>query len=462
MRRSGKARGRANPLGLANPSNIRATPIGGLPPIGSKLQWSLRSLLFTACATPTVRLDRVVPPGTADLALSPYPTPHRAELHDRLRPFDVRLVVFESLPDAPAGSFEIVVTEEGIRVASADPAARRWAMVVLDQMSVDRSGDRFVRMGHIRDRPSFPLRGSKRLLSWELAYRANLSYERPFPGVTEVAVLSPGGVLDATEAGVGRARAFFREVGDAGVRHFSIEFDDVGFGLTQETKDRFGSYPRAIAHYLAACRKSLDGMIPDATLYWLPQTYWTDCERLETLAYDIGLRGGLPKDLGLVLTGPDVISAEILAKDIVRARRAFGLTRTKVLVYDNLGREGDHGPLRGRGPDLLAVADAVFGERGEPLHRLTRLDYAWNPVSYDPERSHVLACREIVGAAAAVPLSRFIRIGPRLSATERLSLYREAVRMLAPPMRAPVPAAAYLPRIWRDVVREARLTGGSP
>jgi hypothetical protein len=197
-------------------------------------------------------------------------------------------------------------------------------------------------------------------------------------------------------------------------------------------------------------------MHPDAALYWLPQTYWTDAEPLADFAHDIGLRGGLPKDLGLVLTGPDVISETIPAAAITKARRAFGLTDRKALIYDNRGREGDHGPLRGRGPDLLAVADAVFGERGEPLNRLTRLDYAWNPVDYDPDRSHVLACREIVGAASAAALSRFVREGPRLTATERLLLYRAACRLLDPPRRAPVPATDYLPRIWRDVTARGK------
>jgi hypothetical protein len=274
--------------------------------------------------------------------------------------------------------------------------------------------------------------------------------------VIEVAVLSPGGTLDATATGIARARKFFEAAGAAGVRHFAIEFDDVAFRLTPETEDRFGWYPRAIARYLRTCRNTLHLLYPDAVLYWLPQTYWTNAERLVPFARDIGLAGGLPKDLGLVLTGPDVISDEIRATDIEKARRAFGLVERKVLVYDNRGREGDHGPLRGRGPELLEVADAVFGERGEPLNRLTRLDYAWNPADYDPDRSHLLACREVVGAAAAPALSEFIRRGREGTATRRLALYREACRLLDPPRRAPVTAGDYLPRIWRDVVSRAK------
>jgi len=35
------------------------------------------------------------------------------------------------------------------------------------------------------------------------------------------------------------------------------------------------------------------------------------------------------------------VSDEIDAPGLAEARRAFGLTETKALVYDNLGREGD-------------------------------------------------------------------------------------------------------------------------
>lgn len=420
-------------------------------------------LLAPACRAAPERLSisKAVPPGTEHFALEVIPTPKEADLEDYLIPADpTGAVGIVGLDQAESFLLEVgyEAGRPAIFIVAADEAGRRWAISALRQLTVVRDGRTWVRAGSIRDRPGLPYRGSKRPLPWERAYRANFSHQnRTDDRPHFVAVLSPGGVLDATEEGVARATRFFAEGRATGTRLFAIEFDDVGFGLTDETRERFGSYPAAIVHYLRECREALREIHPDAVLYWLPQTYWTRDPRLTTFARDIGIAGGLPEDLGLVLTGPEVISEEIPAEEIARARRAFGLTQRKALIYDNKGREGDHGPLRGRGPDLLEEADAVFGERGEVLNRITRLDYAWNPRAYDPERSHLLACREVVGAAAAPYLHRLILEWPDLSPLARFGLYLEARRKLAPPPHAPVDAGAYLERVWRDLGKPANV-----
>jgi len=334
------------------------------------------------------------------------------------------------LPGGPEEAFELTIRRREKQVEiilrSADSAGQGWAMETLGQLICRGWNDnaRFVRLGTIRDRPGFPLRGSKRPLPFETRYRANLSWENP--GHEHfVPVLSPGGVLDVTEAGLNRAREFFRVGYEQGARRFAIEFDDVGFDLTEETRDRYGSYFFALTAYLRECREMLRIIDPDVVLYWLPQTYWTNAKEFGEFANQVGLAGGAPADLGLVLTGPEVISSGIPAVDIARARRRLGLTETKAVIYDNLGREGDHGPLRGRGADLLAEVDGVFGERGEVLNRITRLDYSWNPEAYDPERSHLLACREVVGVSAAPYLHRLVLEIDELSAEEAVELFRQ-------------------------------------
>ena len=92
-----------------------------------------------------------------------------------------------------------------------------------------------------------------------------------------------------------------------------------------------------------------------------------------------------------------VLSTVIDAKGLDAACGAFGATETRALIYDNLGREGDWGPLTGREPGLVEVADGVFGERGTPVNRLTRLDWSWNPTAYEPERSWRRALFELAG-----------------------------------------------------------------
>jgi len=458
------------------------------------------ALLLAGCrSVPTASLENVVPPGTAGFALDPIPTPADATLEPRValvgefrvtggregepalralaRMIDAPAtegaraeLTLGDLPNGPPESFEITVTltDEGVSITllGADPAGRHWAAQTLRQLVCEKDGRRWVRLGRIRDRPAFPFRGNKRPLVWEALYRANFTHEGgDDPELLAVgrehfvAVLSPGGVLDATETGVAAAERFFDEWSGRGCRLFAIEFDDVGFNLDEASRERFGSYGRALSVYLAACRERLRRIDPGATLYWLPQTYWTDDERLPVLARELGEGGGAPPDVGLILTGPEIISDTIDRADIEKAQRAFGLTRKKALVYDNRGREGDHGPLRGRDAALVAQVDAVFGERGEFLNRITRLDWSWNPAAYDPERSLLLACREIVGPAAAPRLKELVLEGPRATGERRRRLYEEVLRLLDPPARAPVRVEEYVDRVRRDIEAAAAFRG---
>ncbi len=452
-------------------------------------------LLFASCrSTPgALALEDVVPTGTAHFALDPSPTPWDEELSefvavvgcvwvsDDLGPESWGVIheIFERrelwkpfpedadttirpgpLAGAVAEAFELTITrgerQVEIVLRAADPAGQRWAAETLRQLICWKDGVHYVRLGTIRDRPGFPLRGSKRPLAWERRYRANFCWENPGRKYF-VPVFSPGGVLDATEAGLKQVRRFFSDGHRRGARRFAIEFDDVGFDLTPESRSRYGSYFFALTAYLNACREMLREIDPEAVLYWLPQTYWTTAPEFELFAHQVGLAGGVPADLGLVLTGPEVISARIPAAEIARARSRFGLTLTKAVIYDNLGREGDHGPLRGRGPDLLAEVDGVFGERGEVLNRITRLDYSWNPAAYDPQRSHLLACREVVGAAAAPYLHRLVLKIDELSPEEAAKIFRQVELRAFAHSGGPVELGEYLRHLRRWLTKRLNI-----
>lgn len=421
----------------------------------------LTAVAAAGCATSrAIPLADAVPPGTASFALDPIPTPRRALLADRLLPAGPGEVdeTVAALAGADPEAYEIEVREAAertrIRIAAGGPAGLLYARSTLAQITTTVGGRRYVRAGRIEDAPFLPLRGSKRPLAFERRlYHANLAWEKPAPeeGWTRVPVLSPGGTLAATEPGIAAARAFFAAGHARGARRFAIEFDDVGYDLTGDARDRYGTYPRALVRYLEECRDLLRETDPGAALYWLPQTYWTDAPDLPGFAHALGRAGGLPADLGLVVTGPQVISEAIRAADVARTRRAFGLTRRGAVIYDNLGREGDHGPMTGREPSLALELDGLLGERGEVLFRITRLDWCWNPFAYDPARSHLLACREVVGAAAAPALSRLIREADRLGPAARAALLAEVRAKLDPPARAPVDARALLDRIRTDL-----------
>jgi hypothetical protein len=363
-------------------------------------------------------------PEVAALRLTVYPTPRQAEYGTFLLPLgehrrvDVtsddfletldELELVETWRELPDEGYVLQVGWHDDRtlivLAAADEAGARWGEEALLQLTArHEDGSRWVRDCLVIDAPGFPLRGNKRPQAWEEAYRANFAWgarrKDAWARRHVVPFHAPGSPFDATAAGVAAALEAFGPWQRAGVRRFAIKFDDVGFGLTSRSQLAYGAYARAVVVYLNTVREALTSVDPAARLYYLPQTYWWHDERLETFSAALRASGGLAPDIGLVLTGPEVISETIDAAGLATARATFGATETKALLYDNLGREGDWGPLTGRDAGLVELADAVFGERGTPVNRLTRLDWAWNPTSYDPERSWRRAVLELAGPA---------------------------------------------------------------
>jgi hypothetical protein len=355
------------------------------------------------------------------LTLTVYPTPRRAEYGTVLLPASGAVVVDDSADDfdarlraagldfgwkelSPEGYLLAVTGEAGHAVilkAARDDAGLRWADQALAQITWEGPEGRFIRACRILDAPVFALRGNKRPQAWETRYRANFAWgakdDADTRGRDVAAVYAPGVPLDATGEGVARALEFFRPWQDRGVRILAVKFDDEAFALSAESALRHGAFAPALVSYLRLVRQGLRRRDAGARLYLLPQTYWWNDPRFEAFSASIRVAGGLDEDVGLVVTGPEVISERIDAAGLAAARRAFGLTETKALVYDNLGREGDWGPVTGRDPGLARYADGVFGERGTPVNRLTRLDWLWNPEAYDPERSWRRAILELAG-----------------------------------------------------------------
>jgi hypothetical protein len=394
----------------------------------------LASLLASACITRVagfhgkddvpgaLHLSEVsVPEAARPLMWTVYPTPRAVEYGELLLPLDGARFVDDAAAgfsdllrrqgldlgwkELPREGYLIAVTAENGRTvvlkAARDDAGKRWADQAFAQLMYETPSRKYVRECRVLDAPVFALRGNKRPLAWETNYRANFAWgakdDPEFRGRTMTAVYAPGIPLDATGAGVARALDFFRPWQDRGVRFFAVKFDDEGFALTPESELRHGRFAPALVNYLRLVRQGLRRRDADARLYLLPQTYWWTDPRLDVLAASLRGAGGLDEDVGLVMTGPEIVSSEIDAEGLAAARRAFGLTETKALIYDNLGREGDWGPLVGRGSVLARFADGVFGERGTPVHRLTRLDWLWNPDGYDPEKSWRRAILELAG-----------------------------------------------------------------
>lgn len=366
--------------------------------------------------------DPVAPPAVAEFWFTVYPTPRRVEYGERMLPLEGALWVDET-SDAfdewlrrfglEVGWAELEYEGFAIGVAQVDgrtvvlngarsDVARDWLDGALTQLT-DAShaeGPR-IRACRLLDQPALPLRGNKRPRAWEREYRANYAWGvgsgPAHDGRIQTAYYHPRHPLDVGPESVERILAYFEPALEQGVQQFALKFDDTGFGMTARTRLLFGGYPSAVRSLLTRVRMRLRERDPKATLYYLPQTYWWDDPRLAAFSRGIRVAGGLDADIGLVLTGPRIISETIDTEGLAAARGEFGLIRTKALIYDNLGREGDWGPLTGRDPDLWRQADAVFGERGTAVNRLTRLDWSWNPTGYDAERSWRRALFELAG-----------------------------------------------------------------
>lgn len=372
--------------------------------------------------------DLRVPANVADLTLTVYPTPRKVAYGDVLLPLDGARYVDETTDDVdavlraagleigfrelPAEGYALAVTWDRGRatvlLAAKDDAGHRWASLALEQVTTTVGGRRVARACRVLDAPVFPLRGNKRPQAWERRYRANFAWEvregPEYEGLETVATCAPGSPLDATREAVDRILDGWKLWQDRGVRRFCVKFDDVGFEMTAETESRCGTYAAAVRSLVSSLRTGLREHDPGAVLYFLPQTYWWNDPRLGAYARALRGAGGIGEDVGLVVTGPDVISVEIDAAGVAGIRDRFGSVATAALVYDNLGREGDWGPLTGRDPALASLCDAVFGERGTPVNRLTRLDWLWNPADYDAERSWRRAVLELAGPSGYAPL----------------------------------------------------------
>ncbi|GMV83413.1 MAG: hypothetical protein AMXMBFR7_45970 [Planctomycetota bacterium] len=162
-----------------------------------------------------------------------------------------------------------------------------------------------------------------------------------------------------------------------------------------DTSERFAKYGPAIVYFLTELDKRAKTIDPGCRIWYLPQEYAAPTGG--HLARAILEAGGLPKDIALCWTGPQVFSKDLSPDGIRRYMESFGLTACKGLIYDNYARHGDYFaiPREGRSPELAKHLLGIFSENSTALNRITRCDQSWNPEAYNPERALKLACREM-------------------------------------------------------------------
>ncbi len=197
----------------------------------------------------------------------------------------------------------------------------------------------------------------------------------------------------------------------AGVHDFVLSFDDMPL-QTIDLND-FLRYGRSTAPAHLDLAKRVARGIRKGESFWLTAAAYCDAHLGDgdgpySSAFLAGLPD-IPESIGIVWTGPEVISSSITAEDIRKSRKRLG--GRKFLLYDNYPVNDDGlrlslglilSPLRNRGPRVgeeiaayLACPMSQLGASRLPLRTIA----AWlaDPAGYDPDAAYDQALAATAG-----------------------------------------------------------------
>jgi len=215
--------------------------------------------------------------------------------------------------------------------------------------------------------------------------------------------------------GARRIEDFFRLLRGAGVRDFVLSFGDRPTALTALADVVRYAASSAPAHIDLA--RTLERSVHRKETFWLCGAAYCDAHLGDgTAPYAREFLEGLsrlPRRVGIVWTGPDVVSPSITSAGLAATRERLG--GRKILLYDNYPTDRNHdglglalilGPLRERDPDLgsevAAYLTSPMRELGASRLALwTVADYLAAPAAYDPDASWRAAMRHFAGDDAA-------------------------------------------------------------
>jgi len=212
-----------------------------------------------------------------------------------------------------------------------------------------------------------------------------------------------------------RIEEFFGLLRRAGVRDFVLSFGDEPTVLTALADVVRYAGSSAPAHIDLA--QTLERSLRRKESFWLCGATYCDAhlgDGTEPYAREF-LEGlsRLPRRVGIVWTGPDVVSPSITSEGLAATRERLG--GRKILLYDNYPANRNHdglalalilGPVRERDPDLgsevAAYLSSPMRELGASRLALwTVADYLAAPAAYDPDSSWRVAMRHFAGEDAA-------------------------------------------------------------
>ena len=197
----------------------------------------------------------------------------------------------------------------------------------------------------------------------------------------------------------------------AGVRRIVLSFDDQPTSL-RELSDIFRYGASSAPAHLDLTRRVAASLPRDAALWMCASAYCDEHLGDGTGPYAKAFLAGLPalpQDVGIVWTGPTVLSPTITRADLEATRER--LHGRKLLLYDNFPVNDDGaddtmalilGALRGR---EAGIRDVVAGylacpERplaGSRLSLLTTAEFLKHPATYDPDAAAARAIARLAG-----------------------------------------------------------------
>jgi hypothetical protein len=197
----------------------------------------------------------------------------------------------------------------------------------------------------------------------------------------------------------------------AGVRRIVLSFDDQPTTL-HELSDVFRFGASAAPAHLDLTRR-LAASLPNGVALWMCAAAYCDSNLGDGNGpYSKPFLEGLPSlppEVGIVWTGPTVVSPKITRADLEATRAR--LNGRKLLLYDNFP-VNDNGPddamalilgaLRGREAGIREVVAAYLAcpERplaGSRLSLLTTAEYLDDPAAYDPDAATARAVARLAG-----------------------------------------------------------------
>ena len=296
-----------------------------------------------------------------------------------------------------------------IVLAGASPQGDYWALQSLKQLAYRKDGKLYLLQATIRDWPVLPLRGCKRPQMWEAAYKANLRFcNGGSPSFHQVFMdawvrdVFLGSQVDPSDAFIDKISATIDDdVETRGAIGYYLHLDDQPEVVKEDSRHAFPSYQAAVLHILTEFRKRLDARDPGLKIFFMPNSYFYRgiAGHSEFRAYAEALRkaGKLPPNTAVMFNGIGITTSTYPEAIISQYQDAFGVGKGRSLLYYWNNPSRFPGVVHEWSPGLVPHILGISAEAAVAVTRLSIYDWHWNPEAYDPDRSLMLACRELCG-----------------------------------------------------------------